>query len=89
MSTAISLDFVSRDCRNGCHKKCYGKWEGMGFEIICACDCGHRIKVDTQSKIENELYFTKKSLHTESMVAPRDQSMRITPLSANWSDMNG
>ena len=44
MSSAIGLDFVSRDCKNGIHQDCYGKWMGIGFEIICVCSCGHKIK---------------------------------------------
>jgi hypothetical protein len=83
LSTATGLDFISRDCRNGSHQYCYGKWEGMGFEIICICNCGHKIKSDAST------IFIEKSQHSESMVGPRDQSVRITTPPANWSDMNG
>gem|GEM_PF-2566455 len=69
MSTAIGLDFVSRDCRIGSHQYCYGKWEGMGFEIICICSCGHKIKADAS------LVGIEKSQYSESMVARRDQSI--------------
>jgi len=34
-------DFISRDCKSELHESCYGKWEGLGFEIICSCKCGH------------------------------------------------
>lgn len=68
MSTAIGLDFVSRDCRNGSHQYCYGKWEGMGFEIMCICNCGHKIRSDALP------IFIEKSQHSGSMVAARDQS---------------
>ena len=34
-------DFISRDCKSELHESCYGKWEGLGFEIICRCKCGH------------------------------------------------
>jgi hypothetical protein len=35
-------DFLSRDCKSQLHESCHGKWEGLGFEIICSCKCGHR-----------------------------------------------
>ena len=34
-------DFLSRDCKSQLHESCHGKWEGLGFEIICSCKCGH------------------------------------------------
>jgi hypothetical protein len=34
-------DFLSRECKSQLHESCHGKWEGLGFEIICSCKCGH------------------------------------------------
>jgi len=35
------IDFLSRACKSQLHEICHGKWEGLGFEIICSCNCGH------------------------------------------------
>jgi hypothetical protein len=35
------IDFLSRACKSQLHESCHGKWEGLGFEIICSCKCGH------------------------------------------------
>jgi hypothetical protein len=34
-------DFLSRECKSQLHESCHGKWEGLGFQIICSCKCGH------------------------------------------------
>jgi hypothetical protein len=26
----------------GLHQNCYGRWEGLGFEIYCHCNCTHK-----------------------------------------------
>jgi hypothetical protein len=44
MNTDTILDFVSRECKNRWHQDCFGKWDGLGFEIICSCICGHKTK---------------------------------------------
>jgi len=41
LTSDTAIDFLSRECRNNFHKSCHGKWEGLGFEIICRCKCGH------------------------------------------------
>ena len=56
------------------------EWDSKSFVFR---SCGHKIKAYASP------VFIEKSPHSESMVAPRDQSMRITPPSANRSDMNG
>jgi len=35
----LVIDFQSRDCKGSMHKKCCGKWQGLGFHIICNCSC--------------------------------------------------
>ena len=35
------IDFISKQCKGGLHQNCYGQWEGLGFEVICGCECGH------------------------------------------------
>jgi hypothetical protein len=41
MTISTIIDFLSRDCKSQLHESCHGKWEGIGFEIICSCKCGH------------------------------------------------
>jgi hypothetical protein len=36
------IEFISRPCKNNLHQTCDGKWQGLGFEIICSCKCGHK-----------------------------------------------
>jgi hypothetical protein len=40
--TKMILEFISRECKSGLHEECRVRWEGLGFEIICACSCSHR-----------------------------------------------
>jgi hypothetical protein len=42
MMTDSVIGFLSRECKIGQHKNCYGKWQGLGFEINCDCLCGHK-----------------------------------------------
>lgn len=42
MITAAVIDFVSRECKHGIHQRCYGKWKGLGFQIVCNCKCEHK-----------------------------------------------
>jgi hypothetical protein len=34
--TKMILEFISRECRRDLHEECHFRWEGFGFEIICA-----------------------------------------------------
>ena len=64
LSNRVNLDFTSRECKNVAHHTCHNKWEGMGFEIICACNCGHR-KDPSIEKLQ----------YSGSLVGRRDQSV--------------
>jgi hypothetical protein len=66
MSSTTALDFVSRDCRNETHNSCHGRWEGMGFEVICVCNCGHKLKANSP--------IFRKGSHYSVTGCPRDQS---------------
>jgi len=33
--------FISRECRAGLHQNCNGKWEGLGIQVTCICNCNH------------------------------------------------
>ena len=39
------------------HNSCHGRWEGMGFEIICVCNCGHKLKANSPIFAEESQYF--------------------------------
>ena len=39
---SLSLDFISKECRNKNHLLCSHKWEGFGFQIVCNCSCHNK-----------------------------------------------
>ena len=41
MNKTNLVEFLSKQCKNKEHIACCGLWEGLGFEIICNCKCGH------------------------------------------------
>lgn len=55
MITAAVIDFVSRECKHGIHQRCYGKWKGLGFEIVCNCKCGHKKDYEALGSVEGPL----------------------------------
>ena len=55
MITNAVIDFVSRECKIGSHENCYGTWEGLGFEIICNCKCGHKKNRLTLGSVEGPI----------------------------------
>jgi hypothetical protein len=50
MISTIIDSFISRECRHGLHQNCYGEWSGLGFKIVCCCECGHFNKNDLASE---------------------------------------
>jgi hypothetical protein len=38
------------------HNSCHGRWEGMAFEIICVCNCGHKLKAKSPIFAEESQY---------------------------------
>jgi hypothetical protein len=40
-TTAMVIDFISKQCKDNLHSECSGRWEGLGFEFICTCRCKH------------------------------------------------
>jgi hypothetical protein len=40
-TTTMVIDFISKQCKDDRHCECSGRWEGLGFEIICTCKCKH------------------------------------------------
>jgi hypothetical protein len=37
----IVIDFISKQCKRGLHENCHAKWQGLGLEVICCCECRH------------------------------------------------
>jgi hypothetical protein len=65
MATAV-IDFVSRECKHGIHQRCCGKWEGLGFEIICSCKCGHKKTALALTEVEGPLANAYESIRQPS-----------------------
>ena len=40
---SLSIDFISKECRNKNHLLCSHQWEGFGFNVICTCNCHKEI----------------------------------------------
>jgi P4 family phage/plasmid primase-like protien len=45
------IDFLSRECRNKNHQGCAGGWSGLGIDVACNCNCGHRKNADALDKV--------------------------------------
>jgi hypothetical protein len=43
MSNDNVIEFINKNCKNQEHSLCHGKWSGLGFNVVCECDC-HEIK---------------------------------------------
>ena len=43
MITNDVLEFSSKHCKINYHNQCSGKWIGLGFTIICTCNCHKEI----------------------------------------------
>jgi hypothetical protein len=48
----LVFDFISKQCKGRLHQNCYGKWKGLGFEVICGCGCGHNRLGQTLASVE-------------------------------------
>lgn len=42
-----TIDFQSRYCKNEEHNNCSKKWKGLGFTVLCTCNC--HIKLDEKN----------------------------------------
>jgi len=51
-TTAITIDFRSKDCKSNRHQNCASKWNGFGFQIICSCKCHNRKEEEQQALAE-------------------------------------
>jgi hypothetical protein len=57
--TKMFLEFISRECKGGLHEECHFRWEGLGFEIICACSCSHRPKATVSTDFVKTLQISE------------------------------
>ncbi len=37
--SSTAIDFLSKQCKNDTHNGCYGRWQGLGFDVLCDCKC--------------------------------------------------
>jgi hypothetical protein len=75
MMTDTVIEFVSRQCKTGQHQNCYGKWQGLGFEINCDCTCGHMKNywaLEEDDKNDKQTLRNTKPQQTEIGVGPHD-----------------
>lgn len=39
MPEDLLLDFLSKSCKANIHSVCAGRWQGIGLEVYCSCEC--------------------------------------------------
>jgi hypothetical protein len=39
------IEFLSKECKNKDHQKCYGRWIGLGFKVDCCCHCHKKYSI--------------------------------------------
>ena len=44
------LGFVSKECKINDDSNCNGQWEGLGFRVLCSCNC-HKKKENARSVV--------------------------------------
>ena len=56
------FDFISKQCKGELHQNCYGRWQGLGFEVICGCRCGHNRLGQTLASVEGPALTQRKQI---------------------------
>jgi hypothetical protein len=64
--TSAIIEFVSRECKIGTHRNCRVKWQGLGFEVICRCQCGHKRNSRASESIWESVDNARKQNSTTS-----------------------
>jgi hypothetical protein len=41
---AMTINFLSRECKDYKHESCVNKWNGLGFNFDCDCNC-HKLNI--------------------------------------------
>ena len=44
------IDILSKECKANEHNTCHGKWLGFGFQVVCRCGCGHRVRMQLKQE---------------------------------------
>ena len=47
------LEFCSKDCKKNIHIQCHKIWNGLGFDIICNCNCHKKKMLDEVRSLSN------------------------------------
>jgi hypothetical protein len=55
------LDFLGKDCKNNCHNLCARQWKGLGFQIICNCECHKKLVLGRIESLPNTCNSPNKS----------------------------
>jgi hypothetical protein len=67
LSSGVILEFISRECKSGLHTHCSSHWEGLGYEIVCICNCDHKMKKGEASiKVSRPIYNASTLEHVSS-----------------------
>jgi hypothetical protein len=40
------IEFQSKYCKKKEHSKCANKWQGLGFQVCCNCECHRNLVLD-------------------------------------------
>lgn len=73
-NTSITvIDFISKQCKDDRHCECSGRWEGLGFEIICACKCKHDKNSQALEQVEEPFSNTNYSTPPVSIQGVRSR----------------
>jgi hypothetical protein len=88
--TNTVIEFVSRQCKTGQHQYCYGKWQGLGFEINCDCTCGHGknyCELEEDDKSDKQILRKIKPRQTEFVgVGPHNSVCSVCTVDTEHGD---
>jgi len=61
MSNQDVLEFSSKSCKTNYHNQCSGKWQGLGFQILCNCECYKKLVLGRIESLPNTCNSPNKS----------------------------
>jgi hypothetical protein len=74
MNSSTILDFLSKYCKSNKHCECVGRWNGLGIEVSCYCNCHNREeKQQASAWVEEPLANAKVNDLPFQEVAQNDQ----------------
>ena len=68
LTNGTNIEFISKPCRNNLHQLCNGKWQGLGLEIICICNCRH----------ERDSHFTECNMKSKPNTNSTSQGSEVS-----------